>query len=160
MRMYLAQVINWNSRLVTCSSSDELCHLTLISIIEKVPMKNLVGHVVSNILFSCLRLSQKDSNSTLSGYIAFVTLVMWFAFLRIFYFMHLRVVDCQVIFMYLLSVLHFCFHFFLHIIFSIALKGCQCEHSYTIIVCLLVILFVQTIWIAYRKLGQEDFGCY
>ncbi|GAY60289.1 hypothetical protein CUMW_200810 [Citrus unshiu] len=56
-------------------SSDELCHLTLISIIEKVPMKNLVGLVVSNILFSCLRLSQKDSNSTSSGSWAKRTLV-------------------------------------------------------------------------------------
>lgn len=61
--------------LVDFCSSDELCHLTLISIIEKVPMKNLVGHVVSNILFSCLRLSQKDSNSTSSGSWAKRTLV-------------------------------------------------------------------------------------
>ncbi|KAH9678613.1 hypothetical protein KPL71_025786 [Citrus sinensis] len=61
--------------LVDYCSSDELCHLTLISIIEKVPMKNLVGHVVSNILFSCLRLSQKDSNSTSSGSWAKRTLV-------------------------------------------------------------------------------------
>lgn len=62
--------------LVDYSSSDELCHLTLISIIEKVSMKNLVGHVVSNILFSCLRLSQKDSNSTSSGSWAKRTLVV------------------------------------------------------------------------------------
>ncbi|KAH9647922.1 hypothetical protein KPL70_025376 [Citrus sinensis] len=61
--------------LVDFCSSDELCHLTLISIIEKVPMKNLVGLVVSNILFSCLRLSQKDSNSTSSGSWAKRTLV-------------------------------------------------------------------------------------
>lgn len=53
--------------LVDYSSSDELCHLTLISIIEKIPIKNLVGHVISKVLLSCLRLSQKDSNSTPSG---------------------------------------------------------------------------------------------
>ncbi|KAH7557345.1 hypothetical protein JRO89_XS11G0129200 [Xanthoceras sorbifolium] len=53
--------------LVDYSSSDESCHLALISIIEKVPIKNLVDHVISKVLLSCLRLSQKDSNSTLSG---------------------------------------------------------------------------------------------
>ncbi|KAI9160506.1 hypothetical protein LWI28_008767 [Acer negundo] len=53
--------------LVDYSSSDDSCHLALISIIEKVPIKNLVDHVISKVLLSCLRLSKKDSDSTLSG---------------------------------------------------------------------------------------------
>uniref|UniRef100_A0A2N9G8U6 Uncharacterized protein n=1 Tax=Fagus sylvatica TaxID=28930 RepID=A0A2N9G8U6_FAGSY len=32
--------------LVDCSSSDELCHLALVSILETVPVKDLVSHVV------------------------------------------------------------------------------------------------------------------
>ncbi|KAJ0099511.1 hypothetical protein Patl1_20742 [Pistacia atlantica] len=53
--------------LVDYSSSDDLCHLALISIIEKVPLKNLVDHVTSKVLLSCLRLSQKDNNLASSG---------------------------------------------------------------------------------------------
>lgn len=50
-----------------CSSSDDLCLPALISIIENVPIKNLVDHVTSKVLLSCLRLSQKDNNLPSSG---------------------------------------------------------------------------------------------
>ncbi|KAF3954304.1 hypothetical protein CMV_020329 [Castanea mollissima] len=55
--------------LVDCSSSDELCHLALVSIIETVPVKDEVFHVVSKVLLSCLKLSQKigDPGSSESG---------------------------------------------------------------------------------------------
>lgn len=49
-----------------CSSSDELCHLALVSIIETVPVKDLVFHVVSKVLKSCMKLSQKIDDSTAS----------------------------------------------------------------------------------------------
>nr|CAN73817.1 hypothetical protein VITISV_023929 [Vitis vinifera] len=55
--------------LVDYSSSDDLCHRALISTIESVPVKGFVCHIVSRILQSCLRLSQKmgDSVSPESG---------------------------------------------------------------------------------------------
>ncbi|KAL4595949.1 hypothetical protein ACB092_12G129000 [Castanea dentata] len=55
--------------LVDCSSSDELCRLALVSIIETVPVKDEVFHVVSKVLLSCLKLSQKigDPGSSESG---------------------------------------------------------------------------------------------
>ncbi|XP_044468232.1 uncharacterized protein At3g06530-like [Mangifera indica] len=53
--------------LVDYSSSDDLCLPALISIIENVPIKNLVDHVTSKVLLSCLRLSQKDNNLPSSG---------------------------------------------------------------------------------------------
>ncbi|XP_075648528.1 uncharacterized protein At3g06530 isoform X3 [Castanea sativa] len=55
--------------LVDCSSSDELCHLALVSMIETVPVKDEVFHVVSKVLLSCLKLSQKigDPGSSESG---------------------------------------------------------------------------------------------
>ncbi|KAL6311451.1 hypothetical protein AAG906_005381 [Vitis piasezkii] len=55
--------------LVDYSSSDDLCHRALISTIESVPVKGFVCRIVSRILQSCLRLSQKmgDSVSPESG---------------------------------------------------------------------------------------------
>ncbi|KAK7852331.1 uncharacterized protein CFP56_039361 [Quercus suber] len=55
--------------LVDCSSSDELCRLALVSIIETVPVKDLVFHVVRKVLLSCMKLSQKigDPGSSESG---------------------------------------------------------------------------------------------
>lgn len=55
--------------LVDYSSSDDLCHRALISTIESVPVKGFVCRMVSRILQSCLRLSQKmgDSVSPESG---------------------------------------------------------------------------------------------
>ncbi|XP_030935775.1 uncharacterized protein At3g06530 [Quercus lobata] len=55
--------------LVDCSSFDELCRLALVSIIETVPVKDLVFHVVSKVLLSCMKLSQKmgDPGSSESG---------------------------------------------------------------------------------------------
>lgn len=49
--------------LVDCSSSDELCHLALVSILETVPVKDLVSHVVCKVLLSCMKLAQKIGNS-------------------------------------------------------------------------------------------------
>ncbi|KAB1204141.1 hypothetical protein CJ030_MR8G004038 [Morella rubra] len=48
--------------LVDCCASDELCLLALVSIIETVPVKDLVVQMVSKVLLSCLRLSQKITN--------------------------------------------------------------------------------------------------
>ncbi|KAF5743615.1 hypothetical protein HS088_TW08G00200 [Tripterygium wilfordii] len=50
--------------LVEYSSSDDSCRLALLSIIETVPVNNLVGHVVFKVLSSCVKLSQKKSDST------------------------------------------------------------------------------------------------
>lgn len=51
--------------IVYCSSSDESCQLALISILETVPSKNFVHHVVPKVLSSCLQNSQQIENSTL-----------------------------------------------------------------------------------------------
>ncbi|KAF7845346.1 uncharacterized protein G2W53_002251 [Senna tora] len=55
--------------LIDCSWSDEHSQQALISIIEKVPIKNSVCHVVAKTLLSCLKLSQKvdGSISSVSG---------------------------------------------------------------------------------------------
>ncbi|KAK9292213.1 hypothetical protein L1049_020175 [Liquidambar formosana] len=47
-------------------SSDDLCHLALISIIETIPVKDFVDRLVSKVLFSCMRLSERMSNSNSS----------------------------------------------------------------------------------------------
>ncbi|GAV79488.1 LOW QUALITY PROTEIN: BP28CT domain-containing protein/U3snoRNP10 domain-containing protein [Cephalotus follicularis] len=52
--------------LVDYSSSDPSCHLALISILETVPLKNLVYQVVSKVLLSCVKLSLKKSDLTSS----------------------------------------------------------------------------------------------
>lgn len=50
-------------------SSDDSCHLALISIIKTIPLKDFVDQLVSKVLFSCIRLSEKlcDSTSSESG---------------------------------------------------------------------------------------------
>jgi hypothetical protein len=65
-----------------CSSSDELCHRALVSIIETVPVKDFVFHVVSKVLKSCIKLSQKigDSAASESGIILTDDLICCFAF--------------------------------------------------------------------------------
>ncbi|KAG7972395.1 hypothetical protein I3843_07G181800 [Carya illinoinensis] len=52
--------------LVDYSSSDELCHLALASIVETVPIKHLVFQLVRNVLLSCLKLSKKVGDPALS----------------------------------------------------------------------------------------------
>ncbi|KAM7494654.1 hypothetical protein LguiB_029263 [Lonicera macranthoides] len=52
--------------LVQYSLADDLCHRTLLLVIEAVPVKGLVGHIVSKILHNCLRLFNKKSDSTSS----------------------------------------------------------------------------------------------
>ncbi|KAI8564500.1 hypothetical protein RHMOL_Rhmol03G0186500 [Rhododendron molle] len=47
--------------LLEYSSSDDLCHFTLVSIIEAVPVKQFVNRIVSKLLYSCMRLSQKKN---------------------------------------------------------------------------------------------------
>ncbi|KAJ7949476.1 U3 small nucleolar RNA-associated protein [Quillaja saponaria] len=55
--------------LIDSSSSDELCYQALVSIIELIPIKNSVHHVVTKVLSTCLKLSQKSSDliSSVSG---------------------------------------------------------------------------------------------
>ncbi|XP_022736219.1 uncharacterized protein At3g06530 isoform X2 [Durio zibethinus] len=48
--------------LVDQSSSDDSYHVALISIIDKIPLRNLVDLIVSKILLSCLKLSERDGN--------------------------------------------------------------------------------------------------
>ncbi|KAF5959772.1 hypothetical protein HYC85_000981 [Camellia sinensis] len=43
------------------SSSDELCHFTLLAIIETVSVKHFVDRMVSKLLYSCMRLSQRKN---------------------------------------------------------------------------------------------------
>ncbi|XP_015973198.1 uncharacterized protein At3g06530 [Arachis duranensis] len=52
--------------LIDSSSSDEHCQLALLSLIEKVPINGFINQVVTKILSTCLRLSQKVSDSTSS----------------------------------------------------------------------------------------------
>lgn len=52
------------------SPADDLCHCTLLSVIETVPVKGFVGRIVSKLLHTCMRLSMttNDSTSFDSGY--------------------------------------------------------------------------------------------
>uniref|UniRef100_A0A6N2JZM9 BP28 C-terminal domain-containing protein n=1 Tax=Salix viminalis TaxID=40686 RepID=A0A6N2JZM9_SALVM len=50
--------------LVDNSSSDDTYHHVLVSILETVPIKNFVDRIVSKVLLSCMRMSQKNSNSS------------------------------------------------------------------------------------------------
>lgn len=50
--------------LIDCSSSDEYCQRTLLSLVEKVPISSIVYHVVTKILSTCVKLSQKVGDST------------------------------------------------------------------------------------------------
>ncbi|XP_068328989.1 uncharacterized protein At3g06530-like [Pyrus communis] len=52
--------------LVDYSSSNESCQLALISVLETIPSKSFVQHVVTKVLSSCLQNSQKITNSTSS----------------------------------------------------------------------------------------------
>ncbi|CAN6705484.1 unnamed protein product [Malus baccata var. baccata] len=52
--------------LVDYSSSNESCQLALISVLETIPSKSFVQHVVAKVLSSCLQSSQKITNSTSS----------------------------------------------------------------------------------------------
>ena len=60
------------SDIFVCSFSDESSQLVLISILEIVPVKNFVHHLVTKVLSYCLRTSQKISNptSSVSGTVA------------------------------------------------------------------------------------------
>jgi hypothetical protein len=50
------------------SSSDDTYHHVLVTILETVPIKNFVDRVVSKVLLSCMKMSQKNSNpSSQSG---------------------------------------------------------------------------------------------
>lgn len=61
LSLFLCKIWNWWSFIR--SSSDELCHLALVSILETVPVKDLVSHVVCKVLLSCMKLAQKIGNS-------------------------------------------------------------------------------------------------
>ncbi|XP_057441205.1 uncharacterized protein At3g06530 isoform X2 [Lotus japonicus] len=50
--------------LIDCSSSDECCQRALQSLIEKVPLHDSVYHIVTKILSTCVKLSQKVGDST------------------------------------------------------------------------------------------------
>ncbi|KAL2316770.1 hypothetical protein Fmac_030646 [Flemingia macrophylla] len=52
--------------LIDCSSSDEYCQRTLLSLIEKVPINDIVYHVVTKILSTCVKISEKVGDSTSS----------------------------------------------------------------------------------------------
>ncbi|XWS47705.1 hypothetical protein CRYUN_Cryun13aG0007100 [Craigia yunnanensis] len=52
--------------LVDQSSSDDSYHLALISAIDTVPLRNLVDPIVSKLLLSCMKLSEKDGNAASS----------------------------------------------------------------------------------------------
>ncbi|KAG6781264.1 hypothetical protein POTOM_014155 [Populus tomentosa] len=52
--------------LVDNSSSDDTYHHVLVSILEIVPIKNFVDRVVSKVLLSCMKMSQKNSNPSSS----------------------------------------------------------------------------------------------
>ncbi|KAF7147136.1 hypothetical protein RHSIM_Rhsim03G0111100 [Rhododendron simsii] len=53
------------------SSSDDLCHFTRVSIIKAVPVKEFVNRIVSKLLYSCMRSSQKKNEpiSSESGFV-------------------------------------------------------------------------------------------
>ncbi|GMI76636.1 hypothetical protein like AT3G06530 [Hibiscus trionum] len=46
--------------LIDQSSHDDSYHLALISVIDTVPLRNLVDHIVSKILLTCMKLSEDD----------------------------------------------------------------------------------------------------
>ncbi|TYH80538.1 hypothetical protein ES332_D03G139400v1 [Gossypium tomentosum] len=46
--------------LVDQSSYDDSYHLALISVIDSVPLRNLVDPIVSKILLTCMKLSERD----------------------------------------------------------------------------------------------------
>eukprot|EP00257_Ricinus_communis_P020965 XP_015580336.1 uncharacterized protein At3g06530 [Ricinus communis] len=50
--------------LVDYSCSDDASCCALISVIETVPIKNYVEHVVSRVLLSCIKLTQRNDHST------------------------------------------------------------------------------------------------
>ncbi|XP_021285623.1 uncharacterized protein At3g06530 isoform X2 [Herrania umbratica] len=52
--------------LINQSSSDDSYLLALISVIDTVPLMNLVDHIVSKILLCCMKLSEKYGNSASS----------------------------------------------------------------------------------------------
>ncbi|RDX79717.1 hypothetical protein CR513_39830, partial [Mucuna pruriens] len=52
--------------LIDCSTSDEYCQRTLLSLVEKVPINGIVYHMVTKILSTCVKLSQKVGDSTSS----------------------------------------------------------------------------------------------
>ncbi|XP_057972834.1 uncharacterized protein At3g06530 [Malania oleifera] len=49
------------------SSSDDRCHRVMMSIIEDVPVKGFIDRIVSKLLSSCMRLSQRMGDSSSSG---------------------------------------------------------------------------------------------
>ncbi|XP_058776203.1 uncharacterized protein At3g06530-like [Vicia villosa] len=55
--------------LIDCCSKDEYCQQALLSLIEKVPINDYVHRVVTKILSTCVKLSQKvdDSISLMSA---------------------------------------------------------------------------------------------
>ncbi|GMJ01001.1 hypothetical protein like AT3G06530 [Hibiscus trionum] len=57
--------------LVDQSSYDDSYHLALISVIDTVPLRNLVDHIVSKILLTCMKLSESD------GKLAYSESVTW-----------------------------------------------------------------------------------
>lgn len=53
-----------------CSSSDDQCLETLVSIIDNVPVDNLVDHMISKVFSTCMTQYQKnksDPTSSTSG---------------------------------------------------------------------------------------------
>lgn len=66
------------------SSSDDTYHHVLVSILETVPIKNFVDRIVSKVLLSCMRMSQKNSNSSSqSGMLFAHVLDLFFGYLFI-----------------------------------------------------------------------------
>lgn len=65
------------------SSSDDTYHHVLVSILEIVPIKNFVDRVVSKVLLSCMKMSQKNSNpsSSQSGMLLAHVLECFFGYL-------------------------------------------------------------------------------
>lgn len=49
--------------LLEYSLADDLCHCTLLSVIETVPVKGFVGRIVSKLLHTCMRLSMTTNDS-------------------------------------------------------------------------------------------------
>lgn len=60
------------------SPADDLCYRTLLSVIETVPARGLVGHMVSKLLHTCVRLSKTKSElaSHESGYICYTYVIL------------------------------------------------------------------------------------
>ena len=53
--------------LIDYSSSDDRCHLAVVSIIENVDIRYLIRDFVFRLLSSCFQLSQNSDASKLSG---------------------------------------------------------------------------------------------